>query len=89
MQPSVASEPRQKFRPAPGVNRWTFEPLLFVLPWIFAGTLTLSFLFLAYAGTGWDVAGAVAIFVTLWVGVAIVWAWLRRAMRARSARQSP
>lgn len=88
MLASMVSDPRQKFRPAPGVNRWTLEPLLFVLPWIFAGTLTLS-LFLAYAGTGWDAVGAVVIFIALWVGVAVVWAWIQRATRARSARQSP
>jgi hypothetical protein len=70
------------------MNRWTLEPLLFVLPWIFAGTLTLSVILVDY-GIGWDSAGAIAIFIGIWVWVAVVWAWINRARRSRSARQSP
>jgi hypothetical protein len=77
-----------EFRPAGGSNRWTLEPVLFLLPWIFAGTLALSFL-LAYAGTASAFAGSVAIFIAIWLGVGVLWAGLEHATRARGPRQSP
>ena len=88
MRVGMGSDAPLEFRPAGGMNRWTLEPVLFLLPWIFAGTLALSFL-LAYAGTESAFAGSVAIFIAIWLWVGVLWAWLQRATRARGARQSP
>ena len=84
----MASGASPNFRPLPGMNRWTFEPLLFILPWALTLGFALSF-FLVHGGPGWDTGIVVAIAVTLWGLAAVAWAWMRHATRAPGARQSP
>src|SRR3989454_7187310 len=73
--------PEAPLKSRSATNRWTLEPLLFLLPWTFAGTLALSFL-LAYAGTDSAFAGSVAIFITIWL-------WLAICGRGSSMRRAP
>src|SRR2546425_4376749 len=65
----MASATPPEIRRAGGVNRWTLEPLLIVLPWILALASTFLVIVLAMAGLG--AALAVVVILSLWVAAAV------------------
>ncbi len=76
MRASMASAAPRKFRPAMGMNRWTFEPVLLALLWI--STLTSALVTFAFVGGGFEAAIAVVAVILLWSMTALVWEWIRR-----------
>ncbi len=72
----MASEAQPKFRTSRRMNRWTFEPLLLLVFWIF--TFASGLFAFAFAAAGMSGVFAVVAVVSLWAVAASVWASIRR-----------
>ena len=77
----MASATPPEIRRAGGVNRWTLEPLLIVLPWILTLASVVIAIALATAGLG---AGlAVVLIIFLWAAAVVLWSRVQRDRNPR------
>jgi len=77
----MASEAPPRFATSGRMNRWTFEPVLLLVFWIF--TFASGLLAFAFAAAGISGVFAVVAVVCLWAVAASVWGWARRASDPR------
>ncbi|TLZ68958.1 MAG: hypothetical protein E6K06_06795 [Methanobacteriota archaeon] len=77
----MSAEAPPKFPTSGRMNRWTFEPLLLLVFWIF--TFASGLFAFAFVAAGMSGVYAVVAVVCLWAVAASAWAWIRRTSDPR------